>query len=296
MRTAGRGQRARGTIGGLLVLLLLAVGCGTDDRAATSDGSAPSDDSVPEAPAATVAPTTSTTAPPGGRVPTADDPLRVLLAGDSVMAGLAPAVTAAVEGGGAATSTFVLTPALPHDGIDWAAWEARLAELEPEVVIVLVGVWERTHVDLSDPGFQPAYDTWVLDPFAEMVTDAGARLVWVGMPGVPNPQLSAEFAALNAALSAQADRWPDGEVRYVDGPAAVSAPDGSQPQVIPRPSGRFARVRQVDGTHLCADGSTLITRAVLDVLDEDWGVPAGEEWPAGAWRDGIGTPAQCPAP
>jgi len=277
-------------VAALLALALAACSSDGDDQV-----SAAADDSVPEAPTAT-APETTTTLPPAGRVPTEAEPLQVLLAGDSVMAGLAPAVTAGLESGGAAASTFTLTPALPHQGLDWVGWEARLAELDPEVVVVLIGVWERTQVNLADPAFQAAYDAEVLDPFAQMVVDSGARLVWVGMPGVPDATLSAEFTTLNAALAAQAARWPDGEVTYVDGPAAVSAPDGTQPAIIPRTAGGVTRVRQIDGTHLCADGSTLMARSVLGALQADWAVPLGSGWTTGAWRTGIGLPEQCPSP
>lgn len=292
-----KGRRACTRAAAALVLVLIAgmAGCGQTDESGSSAGSGDlgTDDSIP-APPSTEAPTTTSTLPPGGRVPTAGDPLRVLLAGDSVMAGLAPAVTAAVESGGGADATFTLTPALPHQDLDWAGWQARLAELDPEVVVVLVGVWERTYSNISNPAWRAGFDAGVRDPFAQMITDSGARLVWVGMPAVPNAALSLEFAALNQAFQQQAEASTDGTVQYVDGPAAVAAPDGTHPAVIPRPGGTLARVRQVDGTHLCADGSTLIARSVLATLQEDWQVPVSSGWTTDIWRAGVGTPAQCP--
>ncbi|OWY59645.1 hypothetical protein B7486_73460, partial [cyanobacterium TDX16] len=146
-------------VGLATVLVIGLTGCGeSDDRGSSAaPGGIGSEDSTPSSPS-TEAPTTTSTLPPGGRVPTAEDPLRVLLAGDSVMAGLAPAVTAAVESGGAADATFTLTPALPHQDLDWAGWQARLAELDPEVVVVLVGVWERTFGTISDPAWRAGFD------------------------------------------------------------------------------------------------------------------------------------------
>jgi hypothetical protein len=277
---------------GALVALLVLGACGDTEEAGSGAGPAVVDDSVPAS--TTEAPTTTSTLPPGGRVPTAEDPLRVLLAGDSVMAGLAPALTAALEQGEAADATFTLTPALPHQDLDWAGWQARLQELDPEVVVVLVGVWERTYSNIRDPAWRTGWDAGVRDPFAQMVNDSGARLVWVGMPAVPNGALSLEFAALNQGFEQQAAASTDGGVQYVDGPAAVAAPDGTHPQVIPRPGGTLARVRQIDGTHLCADGSTLIARSVLTTLVDDWQLPVGETWTTGDWRTSVGTPAQCP--
>jgi hypothetical protein len=282
---------------GLALLLLLGAACGDTEQGGTSaagpDGAGPGGEVTDDSTPAEAEPTT-TTLPPGGRVPTPEDPLRVLLAGDSVMAGLAPAVTSALESGGAADATFTLSPTLPHEDLDWAGWQARLAELQPEVVVVLVGVWERTEVSIADPAWRSGWDAAVRDPFAEMVDAAGARLLWVGMPAVPQVALSLEFAALNDAFQEQAAQATDGSVQYVDGPAAVAAPDGTHPAVIPRPGGRLARVRQVDGTHLCADGSTLMARAVLETLQGDWQVPVGETWTTDAWRGEIGTAAQCP--
>src|SRR5690242_14993423 len=83
---------------------------GTDDVVASAPGApgstvaelveeTTSTTTTPPPPPTTAAPTTTTTEP-GPRRPTVADPLRVVLAGDSVMAGLAPAVKAAVEADG----------------------------------------------------------------------------------------------------------------------------------------------------------------------------------------------------
>lgn len=100
----------------MVLLIALAPAC-TDDGAGTADPAA----------GATVAPTTvpvtTTSTPPGGRQPTAEDPLRVTFAGDSVMAEFAPAMIEALQGTGETVGRFVLSPSIARDGAANLIWQ-----------------------------------------------------------------------------------------------------------------------------------------------------------------------------
>lgn len=277
-------------LGLLVALALVAAGCG-DSPAGGLD---PDAREAAAASTTTTVATTTTTLPPGGRVPSPEDPLRVLLAGDSVMAGLAPAAQAALESDGAAQATYTLLPSLPRGGVDTAEWQVQLDTVRPEVVVFLVGVWERTFVDFAAPGWQGPYSDTIVEPLLAQTAATGARVLWVGMPAVPRGDITAEFAALNEVYARLATASEDGALQYVDAPAAVAGPAGEHTQVVGRSDGSIARLRQIDGTHLCADGAILIAREVQGLVVDDWSLPVASGWTTGSWRDGIGTPSECP--
>ena len=62
----------------------------------------------------------------------------------------------------------------------------RATRCRTVLVVMLIGVWERGSGDFEpgDPGWAERYSTGVLDPFAALVTGAGAKLLWIGMPAV----------------------------------------------------------------------------------------------------------------
>lgn len=241
--------------------------------------------------------TTTTTVPPGGRVPTPEDPLRVLLAGDSVMADLAPAAIDALNRGGATEARFGASPGLVLEPTAEAVWRQQLESFDPEVVVVLVGTWEIGD-RLGTPGseqWRARYDAEVLDPFVELVTSQGAEVIWVGMPAVEEPDSTLVLVELNSAYEDLEDRFPG--VRYVPGGEYVSSPEGGYTDVLEGPDGP-ERVRRVDGLHLCPGGAVRLAQPVLDLIEARWAVPVAEDWTTGEWREPplLQEPEECPAP
>jgi len=275
-----------GTLSSLSRHLLLAL-----LAAAVLTVSACSRDSVGEDEAAT---TTSTTAPPetttttttlpGGRQPTAEDPLRVILGGDSVMAGLAPAVSHALNEGGSARSQFVLTPSVARDSATTALWQLQLERTDPELVVMLIGTWERLLAGPQDGQVQTTerYVTETLQPFVDLVTSQGAKLLWIGMPAVREPDPTLIFARLNEAFLQLAERNP-GSVYYLSGSEFVAGSGFTE--LITNPDGSVERLRAVDGHHLCQDGAVRLSRPVLDWVVSQWNVPLAPNWQDGPWRD-----------
>jgi hypothetical protein len=238
---------------------------------------------------------TTTTLPPGGRQPTSEDPLRVVFAGDSVMADLAPAAIDALNRGGATEAKFILAPGVSTDPATEVLWRQQLDSFDPEVVVLLVGTWE-TKGGLGSPdapGWRARYDTEILDPFVELVTGDGAELIWIGMPAVVDPQSTLLLTELNMAYAALSDRFD--AVTYIDGGEYVSAPTGGFAEFLDGPGG-LERVRRVDGLHLCPDGSTRLSEPVLDEVVTQWNVPVADDWRQGDWRlpPALLKPEECP--
>lgn len=234
-------------------------------------------------------------------------PLRVTLAGDSVMAGLAPAVTAALEGGGDADVEFVLTPSVLRDATVRFSWSRQLESFDPDVVVMLVGTWELgevtngvgASVTSSDPGWQRVYADEILDPWIDLVTADGARVVWLGAPAVATEEVSLLFESLNVAYRDLADRRE--EVVYVDTTRALAGVGGGADAGFVATGtderGQLVRLRQVDGLHLCPDGAVRLAEALVDELEQTRSLSLPVGWQSAGWRNDEEYPrGSCPPP
>ena len=231
----------------------------------------------------TAPPTTATTVPPSTTTDPGDDLPRVLIAGDSVLAEAARPLASAIEATGGAHASFVLGPDLPRDAADEAVWRAALEDHRPDLVVVSVGHWEYLEVlgdfaegDRLEPG---SYASEVLDPFVDLVTEDGARVLWVG-PLVIDDAGEADFVdALQEDFEALAERRD--EVEFVDADTWV-APDGFT-TTLPGPDGAPVPVRRADGIHLCPEGQILLAEGLLGVIADDLELTTSPMW-ADEWR------------
>jgi hypothetical protein len=238
----------------------------------------------------TTEPRSTTTADPEVAHPSPEDPLRVVLAGDSVMAGLVPTLEAALEGGGQTEVRFVLTPAILREPGVRYSWQKELEQFNPELIIMFVGIWElgqirdRTGqtVDPTEEGWRQAYDSEVLDPWLEFITQAGAQVIWVGTPAIDDDDTNVSFALLNDAWRTAADRW--GPVTFVDAGNTLGRPEDGFFTYLRDENGSRVRARQVDGLHLCQAGAAALAGDVLAVVSELSGVPVADGWAEGDWQ------------
>ena len=293
---AGYSVGARASDDPAEVAAATATSTSTTSTSVSTTSSAP----APTQPPTTPAPTTTTTEP-GPRRPTADDPLRIVLAGDSVMAGLAPALKAALETDGTSEVRFILTPSILRDPTVRFTWNQQLEEFNPEIVVMFVGTWESevlrtgTGAASEDPAWQGQYETNVLDPWLQLITSRGASVLWIGNPPVANDDANRAFAALNEAYAALPSRWP--AVTYLPAQEALNGPTPGFHDVITDADGIWVRTRQIDGLHLCADGAELLAERIVDELVAAFKANEAPGWESGSWRDADVFPAaSCPAP
>lgn len=284
-------RRAASLLIAFVALVALVPSCASDVGApATSQGT----DAAPTT--STLPATTTSSVPPGGRQPTATDKLRVFLAGDSVMGGLAPAVATALNEGRESDVTFELAPSIVRDTGSRVLWQRRLEEEAPDLVVMLIGTWEKGDPNFNpgDPGWAARYQAEVLDPFANMITDAGARILWIGMPAVPDDSHTLQFVALNAQFEALADR--NDAVDYIEGGTYLNGPDGGWTDVLLRADGTPERVRRLDGLHLCPGGAERLAIPVIEYVQQQWNVQVGFNWQNAPWREPptLDKPEECP--
>jgi hypothetical protein len=241
------------------------------------------------APPPTTAISTTTTTVPAR-------PVRVMLAGDSIMGGLAPAVKAALAGG-RADVRYKLTPAIQGDPPLRLSWEQELPVFDPDVIVLFLGVWETVTAamhgyDIDDPAGRARYEQEILDPWVRFITSDGARVVWIGHAPVDRADIQPRLVAYEPLLQALPDRWP--QVRYLSSTPALNGEDAGFHASVIGADGRRVRTRQVDGLHLCPDGAARLAAVLLGLLD----LPAtSPDWPTGPWRADAKAfpPGTCPA-
>lgn len=223
--------------------------------------------------------------------------VRVVLGGDSVMAGLVPAVRAAL--GDQAQVDYLAAPTI-STASDRAAWRAGVEAQDPDLVVVTVGPWE-----VLQPGFAPTEAGWsttyareVLDPLVASLTAGGARVLWVEMHSSTKPATTLSFGVLGAQVRLLAER--EEAVEVIDAGTFVDHPDGTLADVLPAAVGGLERIRRLDGTgvHLCPAGVVRLASPVLawitEHADEPVSLVPGWEGAAWRWPPELEHPEQCP--
>ena len=233
---------------------------------------------------------------PFGRQPSASDPLRVWLFGDSVMYDGSAGLTAALQATGDATVTANSSFGgwgLSTDRV-WPSDEQRIvAEYHPEVAI---GTWSwDDQLAMSDP---TGYGARLHDAVADILTPGnGVDLVVILKfpPQGPNPivfdpvdrqsrwigQLKVQ-SAWDHVAEAVAAQFP-GHAAFLDVDEAL-APGGRFMTWMPVGTGHWVRARKLDNTHMCPYGAALFGAAVVAPLQKPLGLgPLSTGWEHGAW-------------
>ena len=224
------------------------------------------------------------------RTPTPDDPLRVMVVGDSVMYDAVPGIEAALEATGVVEVRAFAALGFGLDLVeryDWRVrWPALVEEHRPDVVVSMFGGWDAGSV-------MKRGEVWYLDLVEEAIDVLradGAAIVLLenprtrapAIPGRPAPdqdRLDAEREAVNRVFRAAAARRP-GAVTYQTVDHALSI-GGRFTEFLPE----GVRIRKRDGTHFCPDGAARMGTVVLAALASAADLPRPDgAWPAERWR------------
>lgn len=252
-------------------LVGLAAGCGSED---------------PVVGGATTAPTTPTTA---ASTTTAAPRARFVLAGDSMMYDVAPAVQAALDPSAAEVVPLVV-PSLFSPTVEASLDDAVRTE-PTDAVVVMVGVWETgyetsTGLEVVQPGWGDGYRTEVLVPFADRMASYGTHLVLLAHPPMRTPDEEGRFAAVYEQWARLAAERPDTVTFARSGPWLGA---GDYVEVVELPDGSRTRLRRTDGVHLCAEGAIRIASGLVDLLadvvGEPWAPVLVDSWETGAWTE-----------
>jgi hypothetical protein len=213
------------------------------------------------------------------RVPTAKDPLRVLIVGDSLAEGLGFSLVNRLAATGLARATVdgrVSTGLARADYFDWPAQLSQDIEHDnPDIVVVMLGVNDSQSIvsgksdeRFGSPNWQITYRQHIDQFLAEAL--AGRRhVVWVGLPVMRSPALSNQVQALDGLYSQEVVPVPDAV--YVDTRGLLADGHGHFASYLPAGDGHLEQVRQPDGVHLAPAGSDRVSSAILDAMSGAWG-------------------------
>ncbi len=206
------------------------------------------------------------------RTISADDPLRVLLAGDSLLGAIAEGYGRSVTGRDDVRwhqEIRISTGLARPDVLDWHDHlGGLLATHDPDVVVLMLGgnddqslvVPGDAPIHSAEPGWEPEYEQRVAR-LLDVAIDAERQVIWLQLPAMRPDRLEASRQLTNAAvLRAAAGR----DVQVVD-TGTVLSPEG----YTTRRDG--TAVRADDGVHLTHPGGDLVASVLDGLLAERWG-------------------------
>lgn len=205
------------------------------------------------------------------RIPTADDPLRVWIAGDSMWELAGPALADLVEATGVATVEVDVHYSTGLTRPDFFDWSAEVDEVlrrdDPEVVVFLIGANDPQPLvegaavhDPGTPGFDAAYGARV-EALMGRLADGGRQVLWVGLPVMRPTGYDVRIADLTRIQEAAAEHTPG--VVFVPTRALFAGQDGQYADALPDDDGTVRVLRGGDGIHLSHDGAARLAAHVL---------------------------------
>jgi hypothetical protein len=209
--------------------------------------------------------------------PSPADPVKVWLAGDSMMGTVADAFLAHVTGDRAVKASEnvqIGTGLARPDVYDWPGVIAKeMQTAQPNVVLLTFGanddqdmVAGSQYLVRNSPGWQAEYARRVAFVMDEVAVP-GRLLVWLEMPPMARPHLQQSDQIINGILIAEAKTHPG--VIVVD-PDAALASKGAFSLYLKGPSGQLVQVRSSDGVHLTPAGAGRVLPLMLAAIDTRW--------------------------
>lgn len=215
-----------------------------------------------------VAPTTPSTIPlevnpaTGLRYVSPSEPLRVLLAGDSMMRELG----GSIEELAAPDLTDITLDYRVSSGLsrpDFFDWPSHLAQLldekDPEALVLLFGTNDDQDVEVDGKVLRARSAEWMAEyrrrvgVVMDLLHRPGLTVTWVALPAMRSQDFSGAMAALSDIYRSEAAGRP--WVRVVDGGAGIEGPGGSYATYLPGGDGSDVLLRQEDGIHLSRAGA-----------------------------------------
>ncbi len=217
---------------------------------------------------------TTTTVPSNPKLPTAANPLRVLIVGDSLGLDMGGALQDDLANTGVVQAALDARESTGLTRPDYFNWPAELASdlktVSPQVVVIMIGANDAQDflgppdVPYVSPQWNPMYAQRVAQ-FMAQAGSGGATVIWVGMPPMQNPVLSAQMADIDTLVQAQAAAAKP-PVTYLSTFKSLGTPQGTYTAFVTNSAGQVVNTRTPDGTHMTPGGSQVVAQQVISQL------------------------------
>jgi hypothetical protein len=224
--------------------------------------------------------TTATTLPPR-RMPTAAQPLKVWLAGDSLMGTVAESFAEKAGGNGLiqAGQDFRIGTGLARpDVYDWpGAISHEAATANPDVMVLVFGANDDQDMSVNGHRLSLQSAEWQLEysrrvnQILDVAANGVRQVIWLGLPAVRRPRLNQTKDLINAAVKAAAAQHPN--VTYLDLGPLIDGPGNSFATYLTNAGGKAVTVRESDGIHITKAGADLVTPTLMADIDQLWHLP-----------------------
>jgi hypothetical protein len=103
----------------------------------------------------------------------------------------------------------------------------------------------------------------------DMISRAGALVVWIGLPQTQSSEQTQRFDVVNAVVQREA-RKREGRAVFIDTYTMFAGADGGYAEYLPNAAGKLVKMRAGDGVHFEREGGDLIAREVLKALNKTY--------------------------
>lgn len=233
------------------------------------------------------APSTATTIPldvnpaTGLRYVSATEPLRILLAGDSMMNDLGPSIEqlAPVDLTDITLDYRVSSGLSRPDFFDWPSHLAQVIDRDhPEAVVLVFGPNDFQNVEVGGKVLVADSPAWLAEYHRrvglvmDLLNRPGTTVSWAALPAMRSPEFSAAMATVSNIYRSEAASRP--WVRIVELGTALNNADGGYAAALPGTDGVAQGLRQDDGIHLSRAGADRAAAVVWGDLSRRWGLDA----------------------
>jgi hypothetical protein len=147
----------------------------------------------------------------------------------------------------------------------------------PDVVVVLIGVNDDQSIILPSGGIVPeGSEEWTgvyedrVDNFLAAATDAGGRVVWVGLPPLAEARHNSQAQSLNESFDSAIEDYPSA---YFFDTFDRFSRNGEYAPFGRDANSNVAQLRGGDGVHFTTTGYDALAREVASVMVKKWGLP-----------------------
>jgi hypothetical protein len=211
---------------------------------------------------------------PDSTHPSASDPLRVLIIGDSLGIDMGGPLQNDLANTGVVQATLDARESTGLTRPDYFNWPAELqsdlAAAHPQIVVIMMGANDPQDfpgppdVPFTSSQWNVMYAARVAAFMNEAGSD-GATVIWVGMPPMQSGQLSGEMSDINAVDQQQAGHQ-NPPATFHSCWTLLGTAQGTYTPFITNGGGQVVDVRTPDGIHLTPAGGEVLSQTVLNYL------------------------------